>query len=145
MVQQGLGWRFHGAAVKCYTHRQITLAPVLTQRAPESVPWSRSPVTDKNLMRLHRKGDEAYADVTPPPLAIATLTLVCVFFFFLHFRPISNRTIAAVNRITVCFHAVLSKDFKADPKEDQIFVMAGPPLGKWDKEPAVELSFTRYS
>lgn len=65
----------------------------------------------------------------------------CLCFLLLD-RPSSNRAIAAKNRITVCFHAVLSKDFKVDPEEDRIFVQAGPPLGKW--EDVLELSFTRY-
>lgn len=51
--------------------------------------------------------------------------------------------IDAENRFTVCFHAVLSKDFKIDLDKDQIFVRVGPPLGTWTENTA-ELSVIRY-
>lgn len=78
--------------------------------------------------------------MTPPN--ISTLTLVCVSFLLV--RPGISTTIAAQNRITLCFHAVLSKDFKVDSKEDLIFIKAGPPIGQWQDPPLVELSFKRY-
>ncbi|XP_068605931.1 E3 ubiquitin-protein ligase rnf213-alpha [Brachionichthys hirsutus] len=49
-----------------------------------------------------------------------------------------NKTIAASDRLTIYFHAVLSKDFKFDSKDDQIFIRAGSPIGNWD-ENIVEL------
>uniref|UniRef100_A0A668A8U6 Uncharacterized protein n=1 Tax=Myripristis murdjan TaxID=586833 RepID=A0A668A8U6_9TELE len=58
-------------------------------------------------------------------------------------KPVNrNKTIAASERLTIYFHAVLSKDFKFDPKEDVILIRAGDHIGKWD-ETAVELSVTR--
>ncbi|XP_062293931.1 E3 ubiquitin-protein ligase rnf213-alpha isoform X2 [Scomber scombrus] len=57
-------------------------------------------------------------------------------------RPASNKTIAVRDRLTIYFHAVLSKDFKFDPKEDRIFIKAGSHIGKWD-ENTLELSVTR--
>ncbi|XP_062264891.1 E3 ubiquitin-protein ligase rnf213-alpha [Platichthys flesus] len=57
-------------------------------------------------------------------------------------RPTTNQTIAANDRLTIYFHAVLSKDFKFDPDEDQIFIRAGSSIGSWD-ENAVELQVTR--
>lgn len=42
-----------------------------------------------------------------------------------------NKNIAAHDRLTIYFHAVLSKDFKLDPK-DRIFIKAGGPLGNWE-------------
>lgn len=45
--------------------------------------------------------------------------------------------------MTVCFHAVLSKDFKIDLDQDKIFVQGGQPLGTWEENLA-ELSVTRY-
>lgn len=125
---------------KCYSHRRITLAPVWTQKAQRSVPWFRSPVTDRNVTHLHRRGDEAHSD-GPSPTDITTLTFVC--FLFLLIRPSSNRTIAGRDRIMVYFHAVLSNDFKVDPESDRVFVKAGPPLSKWEDD-LVELYFTRY-
>ncbi|XP_054463285.1 E3 ubiquitin-protein ligase rnf213-alpha [Anoplopoma fimbria] len=53
-----------------------------------------------------------------------------------------NNNIAARDRLTIYFHAVLSKDFKFDPKEDRIFIRAGPSIGNW-KDNAVELSVTK--
>ncbi|KAA8582604.1 hypothetical protein FQN60_003825 [Etheostoma spectabile] len=57
-------------------------------------------------------------------------------------RPTRNNTIAAQNRLTIYFHAVLSKDFKFDPKEDRIFIRAGFRIGTWEDD-AVELNVSR--
>ncbi|XP_034448201.1 E3 ubiquitin-protein ligase rnf213-alpha isoform X1 [Hippoglossus hippoglossus] len=59
-------------------------------------------------------------------------------------RPTTNQTIAAHDRLTIYFHAVLSKDFKFDPDEDQIFIRAGSPIGRSWEENAVELQVTRH-
>uniref|UniRef100_A0A3Q1GY65 Uncharacterized protein n=1 Tax=Acanthochromis polyacanthus TaxID=80966 RepID=A0A3Q1GY65_9TELE len=45
-------------------------------------------------------------------------------------------------QLTIYFHAVLSKDFKFDPKEDRIFIRVGHRIGTWE-ENAVELFVTR--
>lgn len=60
------------------------------------------------------------------------------------FRAISNQSIAAHDRLTIYFHAVLSKDFKFNPDKDLIFVQAGRIIGSWETYP-VELSVTRYA
>ncbi|XP_041633633.1 E3 ubiquitin-protein ligase rnf213-alpha isoform X2 [Cheilinus undulatus] len=52
-----------------------------------------------------------------------------------------SNTIAASDRLTIYFHAVLSKDFKFDPDEDRVFIRAGSLLGTWEKN-AAELSVT---
>ncbi|XP_010769191.1 E3 ubiquitin-protein ligase rnf213-alpha [Notothenia coriiceps] len=57
-------------------------------------------------------------------------------------RSTRNKNIAARERLTIYFHAVLSKDFKFDPDKDRIFIRAGQTIGTWD-ENAVELSVTR--
>lgn len=67
--------------------------------------------------------------------------LICVDLLLLS-RPPSNRNIAASDRLTIYFHAVLSKDFKFDPKEDRIFIRAGGSIGNWEKN-LVELDCTR--
>lgn len=67
---------------------------------------------------------------------------MCIYSF-LHLRLTRNTTIAARERLTIYFHAVLSKDFKFDPNEDRIFIQAGHRIGKWDDN-IVELSATRY-
>ncbi|XP_028266969.1 E3 ubiquitin-protein ligase rnf213-alpha-like isoform X1 [Parambassis ranga] len=54
----------------------------------------------------------------------------------------NNKTIAAHDRLTIHFHAVLSKDFKFDPSEDGIFVRAGLRIGQWEED-LVELFVTR--
>ncbi|XP_041853322.1 E3 ubiquitin-protein ligase rnf213-alpha isoform X2 [Melanotaenia boesemani] len=57
-------------------------------------------------------------------------------------RPTQNKNIAARERLTIYFHAVLSKDFKFDPSVDMIFIRAGSGIGKWE-ENAAELFVTR--
>ncbi|XP_040919421.1 E3 ubiquitin-protein ligase rnf213-alpha isoform X2 [Toxotes jaculatrix] len=57
-------------------------------------------------------------------------------------RLIRNQTIAARDRLTIYFHAVLSKDFSFNPEEDHIFIRIGSPLGTWE-ENAAELFVTR--
>lgn len=42
----------------------------------------------------------------------------------------ANITVAASDRLTIYFHAVLSKDFKLEP-EDRIFIRAGSGIGTW--------------
>lgn len=64
-------------------------------------------------------------------------------YLFLFFRVTRNQTIAAHDRLTIYFHAVLSKDFKFNPDEDRIFVRAGTVIGKWNEDLA-ELFVTRY-
>uniref|UniRef100_UPI0037E8EFFF E3 ubiquitin-protein ligase rnf213-alpha n=1 Tax=Semicossyphus pulcher TaxID=241346 RepID=UPI0037E8EFFF len=57
-------------------------------------------------------------------------------------RPGTRKTIPASERLTIYFHAVLSKDFKFDPSEDRVFIRAGSCIGTWE-ENAVELSVSR--
>uniref|UniRef100_A0A3Q3IHL9 Uncharacterized protein n=1 Tax=Monopterus albus TaxID=43700 RepID=A0A3Q3IHL9_MONAL len=57
-------------------------------------------------------------------------------------RSTRSQTIAACDRLTIYFHAVLSKDFKFDQNEDRIFVRAGLCIGTWEDN-AVELSVIR--
>ncbi|XP_017280867.1 E3 ubiquitin-protein ligase rnf213-alpha [Kryptolebias marmoratus] len=57
-------------------------------------------------------------------------------------RLTQNKNIAARNRLTIYFHAVLSKDFKFNPDEDLIFIRAGSPIGTWEKNVA-ELTVSR--
>ncbi|XP_040012185.1 E3 ubiquitin-protein ligase rnf213-alpha isoform X2 [Xiphias gladius] len=57
-------------------------------------------------------------------------------------RSTRNQTISACDRLTIYFHAVLSKDFKFDPKEDRIFVRVGSHIGTWEKD-AAELCVSR--
>ncbi|KAM9457017.1 E3 ubiquitin-protein ligase rnf213-alpha-like isoform 2-T2 [Clarias gariepinus] len=56
--------------------------------------------------------------------------------------PTSTQQISASERLTIYFHAVLSKDFKFVPNEDRIFIRAGPQISDW-KTNLVELSVTR--
>nr|XP_015798016.2 E3 ubiquitin-protein ligase rnf213-alpha [Nothobranchius furzeri] len=43
------------------------------------------------------------------------------------------KNISTCERLTIFFHAILSKDFKFDLEEDSIFIQAGPPIGKWEE------------
>ncbi|XP_061892824.1 E3 ubiquitin-protein ligase rnf213-alpha-like isoform X1 [Entelurus aequoreus] len=45
------------------------------------------------------------------------------------------------NRMTIYFHAVLSKDFNLDPIKDLVYIRAGSHIGTWDQN-AVQLSVT---
>uniref|UniRef100_A0A3Q3AP92 RING-type E3 ubiquitin transferase n=1 Tax=Kryptolebias marmoratus TaxID=37003 RepID=A0A3Q3AP92_KRYMA len=64
-----------------------------------------------------------------------------VLYNVVHFL-LGNKNIAARNRLTIYFHAVLSKDFKFNPDEDLIFIRAGSPIGTWEKNVA-ELTVSR--
>ncbi|XP_068575114.1 E3 ubiquitin-protein ligase rnf213-alpha isoform X2 [Cebidichthys violaceus] len=57
-------------------------------------------------------------------------------------RPTRNNNIAARDRLTIYFHAVLSKDFKFVPNEDRIFIRAGHTIGNWSND-TVELLVTK--
>ncbi|XP_028841461.1 LOW QUALITY PROTEIN: E3 ubiquitin-protein ligase rnf213-alpha-like [Denticeps clupeoides] len=48
--------------------------------------------------------------------------------------PTRSQKIKAEDRLTIYFHAVLSKDFKVSPEEDRIFIRAGGCLGGWDSD-----------
>ncbi|RXN29564.1 E3 ubiquitin-protein ligase RNF213-alpha-like protein [Labeo rohita] len=54
----------------------------------------------------------------------------------------SAQHISSSDRLTIYFHAVLSKDFKFNLEEDLIFIRAGGCLGDWEKN-LVELSVSR--
>ncbi|XP_064171477.1 E3 ubiquitin-protein ligase rnf213-alpha-like isoform X2 [Anguilla rostrata] len=56
--------------------------------------------------------------------------------------PPANQQIPASDRLTIYFHAVLSKDFKFKPDNDRIFLRAGNRIGNWEKN-AVELTVSR--
>lgn len=63
-------------------------------------------------------------------------------FPFIYYR-ISTQQIAMKDRLTIYFHAILSKDFKFDSNEDKIVVRAGGLLSDW-KTNLGELCLTRY-
>ncbi|XP_026120794.1 E3 ubiquitin-protein ligase rnf213-alpha-like [Carassius auratus] len=48
-------------------------------------------------------------------------------------NPASDQQISPSDRLTICFHAVLSKDFNFIPNKDFIFVRAGDQIGGWGK------------
>jgi len=49
-------------------------------------------------------------------------------------NPTSNQQISSSERLTIHFYAVLSKDFKFNPKEDFICVRAGGPIGDLEND-----------
>ncbi|XP_061703162.1 E3 ubiquitin-protein ligase rnf213-alpha isoform X2 [Syngnathoides biaculeatus] len=53
-----------------------------------------------------------------------------------------SRSIPSRNRLTIYFHAILSKDFEFNLDEDCIFIRAGPPLATWNVN-ALRLMATR--
>nr|XP_043906230.1 E3 ubiquitin-protein ligase rnf213-alpha isoform X2 [Solea senegalensis] len=57
-------------------------------------------------------------------------------------KRLTTRSIAVHERLTIYFHAVLSKDFKFDPENDKIFIRVGSRLGSWEDNTA-ELSVSR--
>ncbi|KAJ8398812.1 hypothetical protein AAFF_G00420090 [Aldrovandia affinis] len=56
--------------------------------------------------------------------------------------PSANQPIPTNERLTIYFHAVLSKDFKFDPNDDRIFLRGGGKFGSWDSN-IVELTVSR--
>ncbi|XP_016387021.1 E3 ubiquitin-protein ligase rnf213-alpha-like [Sinocyclocheilus rhinocerous] len=48
-------------------------------------------------------------------------------------NPASDQQISPRDRLAICFHAVLSKDFKFIPNKDFIFIRAGDHIGGWEK------------
>ncbi|XP_069050628.1 E3 ubiquitin-protein ligase rnf213-alpha isoform X2 [Lepisosteus oculatus] len=53
-----------------------------------------------------------------------------------------SQLIPAADRLTICFHAVLSKDFKLNPQQDLVYLRAGERIGSWDKD-TVKMDVTR--
>ncbi|XP_058848399.1 E3 ubiquitin-protein ligase rnf213-alpha-like isoform X1 [Acipenser ruthenus] len=45
-------------------------------------------------------------------------------------------------RLTIYFHAIVSKDFKLDPNKDKVFLRAGDPIGSWNTN-LVEMFISR--
>eukprot|EP00063_Salmo_salar_P075006 XP_014049841.1 PREDICTED: E3 ubiquitin-protein ligase RNF213-like [Salmo salar] len=56
--------------------------------------------------------------------------------------PPGKKQVSASERLTIYFHAVLSKDFKLNPDEDRIFIRAGGNIGNW-KTDTVELTVSK--
>ncbi|XP_041812142.1 E3 ubiquitin-protein ligase rnf213-alpha [Chelmon rostratus] len=81
--------------------------------------------TDKGSKDDRKDNKESSTPAMPPPKRLTR-----------------NNTIAAHDRLTIYFHAVLSKDFKFDPGADRIFIQAGRYIGSWDKN-VVELFVSR--
>ncbi|XP_064180420.1 E3 ubiquitin-protein ligase rnf213-alpha-like [Anguilla rostrata] len=46
--------------------------------------------------------------------------------------PQSLQQETSTDSVTVCFHAILSKDFNLDPQNDLVFMVPGQPLGNWN-------------
>ncbi|XP_072560845.1 E3 ubiquitin-protein ligase rnf213-alpha isoform X2 [Paramormyrops kingsleyae] len=79
----------------------------------------------EDAKKKKKEGEKKRAEVTPPERVFT-----------------GSEPIPKGKRVTIYFHAVLSKDFKIDPKEDKVFLRAGKLIGSWD-ENAAELSVTR--
>ncbi|XP_067280905.1 E3 ubiquitin-protein ligase rnf213-alpha isoform X2 [Pseudorasbora parva] len=57
-------------------------------------------------------------------------------------NPTPTQHISSSDRLTIYFHAVLSKDFKFNLEEDRVFIRAGSRIGDWEND-MVELSVSR--
>lgn len=66
-----------------------------------------------------------------------------LILFSLFSRQIQNKNVATRDRLTIYFHAVLSKDFKFHPDDDQIFIRAGKPISNSWNDNVAELQVTR--
>lgn len=63
--------------------------------------------------------------------------------FYMNCRnPASIQHLSSGDRLTIYFHAVLSKDFKFEPELDRVFMRAGDHIGNW-KDDLVELFVSR--
>ncbi|XP_067087748.1 E3 ubiquitin-protein ligase rnf213-alpha-like [Osmerus mordax] len=87
---------------------------------------TQSPDTKTNQTDKSSKESDSKTQDPPPPKRITS----------------GKKQIPACDRLTIYFHAVLSKDFKFNPDEDRIFIRAGERIGKWDDNTA-ELTVTR--
>lgn len=98
-------------------------------------------------MSLHLNSEELFLDVCTPAyvkLLLLNAVIASQCFFSTLFRLTSNQNIAAHDRLTIYFHAILSKDFKFNPSKDRIFIQAGRIIGAWESN-AVELFVSRYT
>ncbi|KAK6312343.1 hypothetical protein J4Q44_G00180070 [Coregonus suidteri] len=92
-----------------------------------SSPTPQSPGVNKEKRKDNKSDDsETKGQDVPPPKRI----------------PPGNKQVSASERLTIYFHAVLSKDFKLNPDEDRIFIRAGANIGTW-KTNSVELTVSR--
>ncbi|CAB1350132.1 unnamed protein product, partial [Coregonus sp. 'balchen'] len=92
-----------------------------------SSPTPQSPGVKKEKQKDNKSDDsETKGQDVPPPKRI----------------PQGKKQVSASERLTIYFHAVLSKDFKLNPDEDRIFIRAGGNIGTWDKD-TVELTVSR--
>ncbi|XP_061079146.1 E3 ubiquitin-protein ligase rnf213-alpha [Conger conger] len=93
----------------------------------EQLQQSSSPKEEPSTTR-DSQGEETDTDKkdVPPPKRI----------------PPANQQIPASDRLTIYFHAVLSKDFKFNPKDDRIFLRAGERIGNWESD-TTELTVSR--
>lgn len=68
---------------------------------------------------------------------------ILILSIFLNCRnPASKQQISPSDRLTIYFHAVLSKDFSFNPEKDFICVRAGGNIGNWEND-LVQLSVLR--
>ncbi|XP_038557039.1 E3 ubiquitin-protein ligase rnf213-alpha [Micropterus salmoides] len=104
-----------------------TIEPMVVQQSGSRQDSTAAQTSDSNKGNKAGTKDntESNTPAAPPPKRVTR-----------------NNTIAARDRLTIYFHAVLSKDFKFDPEEDRVFVRAGFRIGTWEDN-AVELFVTR--
>uniref|UniRef100_A0A3P8YEE8 RING-type E3 ubiquitin transferase n=1 Tax=Esox lucius TaxID=8010 RepID=A0A3P8YEE8_ESOLU len=94
--------------------------------ASSSLRKSQNPDIKKEKDKQKEDDSETKTQDVPPPKRI----------------PLRKKTESASERLTIYFHAVLSKDFKLNPDEDRIFIRAGGSFGNWE-ENVVELTVSR--
>lgn len=101
----------------------------------------------KDLTPLHLKSEKLSFNIYTPDVDKLLFLNAFVAFqcsFPPPFRLTSNTNIAAHDRLTIYFHAVLSKDFKFNPREDRVFIRAERIIGSWESN-AGELFVSRYT
>ncbi|KAM9474594.1 E3 ubiquitin-protein ligase rnf213-alpha-like [Salvelinus alpinus] len=92
-----------------------------------SSPTPQTPGVKKEKQKDNKSDDsESKGQDVPPPKRI----------------PPGKKQVSASERLTIYFHAVLSKDFKLNPDEDRIFIRAGGNIGNWDTN-SVELTVSK--
>ncbi|KAJ8245185.1 hypothetical protein GJAV_G00274170 [Gymnothorax javanicus] len=103
--------------------------PVLSVE-PEQMQQSSNPKEEpsmnKDCLGEETSSETKDQNVPPPPKGMTA----------------ANQQIEGSNKLTIYFHAVLSKDFKFDPNRDRIFLRAGSIIGNWEDN-AVELTVSR--
>ncbi|XP_014912893.1 E3 ubiquitin-protein ligase RNF213 isoform X2 [Poecilia latipinna] len=111
--------------------------------APLKADNSGSSVDPENKMETENRQDEVSGDGKQQNQDNKKSTKANTSAAPLPKAQIQNKNVVTRDRLTIYFHAVLSKDFKFNPDEDRIFIRAGKPIANSWNDNVAELEVTR--